>query len=164
MSRCLNAAEGAVLVAQKLALGEEIIVDIFGGKASQIPDAINVDLIAEDGIRASVSDLPQIFPPGSVSEIIASGPQAPFLEEAALVLKPGGRIYINATKGNPYGKIPDRETRDKLGSDALEKLGFRVVREKGELETRFAEHRFFTTSGRPIPSSSVQTTILEKVG
>jgi len=44
-----------------------------------------------------------------VSEIIASGPQAPF-EEAALVLKPGGRIYINATKGNPFGKKHQTES------------------------------------------------------
>ncbi len=65
----------------------------------------------------------QIFPPNSVDEIIASSPQAPFLEQAAQILKPGGRIYINATKGNKFAKIPDPETRVKLGSDALEQLG-----------------------------------------
>lgn len=98
-----------------------------------------------------------------MSEIIASGPQAPFLEEAALVLKPGGRIYINATKGNPFGKVPDKVTKDKLGSSALEQLGLRVVQERGELDSRFAEQSFFRTDGIQIPSSSVKTTILNKV-
>lgn len=162
-NKALNITEGANLVAAKLALGEEIIIDIFGGKNSQIPDGINVDLVAESGIRASVKSLPEIFPPGSASEIIASGPQAPFLEEAALVLKQGGRIYINASKGNPYGKVPDRETKNKLGYDALEQLGLQVVSKGDKLDTRFADKTFFRTDGMPIPSISVKTTILEKI-
>ncbi len=161
-NQVLNITEGAKLVATKLALGEEIIIDIFGGKNSQIPNAINIDLVAESGIRASIKDLPKIFPPGSASEIIASGPQAPFLEEAAFVLKQGGRIYINATKGNPYGKVPDRETRSKLGSEVLEQLGLQVVSKDDKLDTRFAGQSFFRTDGMPIPSGSVKTTILEK--
>ncbi|MBD1927910.1 hypothetical protein H6F74_16905 [Trichocoleus sp. FACHB-90] len=120
-------------------------------------------MIAEEGIRASINDLPNIFPPDSVSEIIASNPQATFLEQAALVLKPGGRIYINATKGNAFGKVPDTATKDKLGSDALEKLGLQIWQDKGELDRRFATQIFCRTDGIPIPSTSVRTTILEKV-
>jgi hypothetical protein len=162
ISPALNTTEAAELIVIKIALNETIILDIFGGKVSQISNAINVDIIAESGIKASVNDLPQIFPPHSVDEIIASSPQAPFLEQAAQILKPGGRIYINATKGNKFGKVPDPETRVKLGSDALEQLGLRLVQDRGELDPRFAQQSFFRTDGIPIPSSSVKTTILEK--
>ena len=158
----LNPTEAVEYIANKIALGEVIVIDIFGGKISQIPNAINVDIIAESGIKAYVNDLAQIFPPNSVDEIIASSPQAPFLEQSAQILKPGGRIYINATKGNKFAKIPDPETRVKLGSDALEQLGLRLVQDRSELDPRFAQQSFFRTDGIPIPSSSVKTTILEK--
>ena len=155
--------EGAKLVAQKLANGEEIFVDLFGGRYTQVRNAINVDIIAESGIRALASDLPKIFPPSSVSEIIASGLQYPFLEEAALVLKVGGRIYINASKGNPYSKVPDRETRKKLGSGALEQLKLQIVQEPELLDPRFANQVFCRSNGSTIPIESVKTTILEKL-
>ncbi|MCT7994236.1 hypothetical protein [Laspinema olomoucense] len=156
-------SQGVGLVRQKIALGEPLIVDLFGGTTSQILDAINVDCVAESGIKASVEDLGQIFPPGSVSEIVVSGPQSPFLEQAAMILKPGGRIYINATKGNPFGKVPDPTTRKNLGDTALVQLGLQVVQLKGQLEARFTHQTFRRTTGEVIPTRSVTTTILEKV-
>jgi hypothetical protein len=89
----LTVDEAQVFVASKLESGEPIILDLFGGRTSQIPHAINLDIIADEGIRASTSDLGRIFPNNSVDEIVVSGPQAPFIEEAAQILKPGGRIY-----------------------------------------------------------------------
>ena len=138
-------------------------MDLFGGATSQILNAINVDAEAESGIKASVEDLGQIFPPGSVSEIIVSGPQAPFLEQAAMILKPGGRIYINATPKNRFGKVPDTTTQTKLGDTALAQLGLQVVQLKGQLDERFIHQTFRLTNGDPMDTRLVKTTILEKL-
>jgi RHS repeat-associated protein len=145
----LGATEGIGATAK----GSGLTVDLFGGKTSQIPDAVNLDTIAEQGIRASATDLP--FATGSVSEIIASGPRSPFLEEASRVLEPGGRIYINATKGNKFGSIPDAET--------LSELNLRVIQENGPLDSRFEDQVFRRTDGSVIPTEAVRTSILEKV-
>jgi len=127
-------------------------LDLFGGRRSQVPNAINVDLVAEEGVRASATALP--FRTGSIGEIVASGPRAPFLGEAARVLQPGGRLFINATKGNKFGKLP--------AGSALERLGLRVVQDAGPLAPRFSGHTFRRTDGSVIPRSSVRTTILKK--
>jgi len=55
------------------------------------------------------------FADASVSRIVASGPQAPFREEAARVLAPGGQLIINATKGNKFAKLPSASALDGLG-------------------------------------------------
>jgi len=70
------------------------------------------------------------------------------------VLKPGGRIYINAHK-NPFGKY-QTESPKINGFISPEQLGLRVVQERGELDLRFAEQSFFRTDGIQIPSSSVK--------
>jgi len=129
-------------------------LDLFGGRGSQIPGAINVDLIAASGrgVRASSTALP--FRSGSIGQIVASGPQAQFLSEAARVLRPGGRIFINATKGNKFGKIP--------GAEVLEALGLRVVERAGPLLRRFSRQVFRRADGSVIPRGSVRTTILER--
>ncbi|MFM6399589.1 hypothetical protein, partial [Planktothrix sp.] len=127
---------------------------------SQIPEAINVDLIAESGIKASIDELLPKLPRQSIDEIIVSNPQAFFLEYAAPVLKPGGRIYINTTKRNPFGKLPNAET--------LEQLKLIVVQENAPLDTRFTNQKFFRETPRndgtfEIPLLSLKTTILEKL-
>lgn len=134
------------------AASSEVTLDLFGGAHSKIAGAINVDTKAMSGVRASTEALP--FKTGSVSEVIASGPQAPFLSEAARVLKPGGSIFINATKGNPFGKLPSVE--------ALQKLGLELVQKNGSLLQRFKSLTFKRTDGTLIPSESVKTTILKK--
>lgn len=156
----LNITEGVEFIKARLILGQNITLDLFGGKTSQIPEAINVDKIAESGIKASVAELLPKLPRQSIDQIIASNPQAFFLEYAAPVLKPGGRIYINATKRNPFGKLPNTETR--------EQLGLIVVQENAPLDTRFTTQKFFRETPRndgtlEIPLSSIKTTILEKI-
>lgn len=156
----LNATEAVDLINNKLILGHKITLDLCGGKNSQIPEAINVDLIAESGIKASIAELLPKLPRESIDEIIASNPQAYFLEYAATILKPGGRIYINATKRNPFSKLPNSET--------LEQLGLKVVQENAPLDPRFVNQKFFRETPRTdgtleIPLSSLKTTILEKV-
>jgi RHS repeat-associated protein len=130
----------------------EIVLDLFGGASSQIPGAINIDLRAQSGIRADVSALP--IRSESVDKIVASGPRAPFLDEASRVLKPGGRLYINFTIRNEFGQLPDEGT---LGA-----LRLRPVSIGGPLDPQFSGQSFATTSGNPIDPATVKTTILEK--
>ncbi|HAT16100.1 MAG TPA: hypothetical protein DCS91_23430 [Microcoleaceae bacterium UBA11344] len=156
----LNITEGVELITNQLILGQNVTLDLFGGKTSQIPEAINVDLIAESGIKTSIAELLPKLPRQSIDQIIVSNPLAYFLEYAAPVLKPGGRIYINATKRNPFGKLPNAET--------LEQLGLKVVQENAPLETRFTNQKFSRETPRndgtlEIPLSSLKTTILEKI-
>ncbi|MEG4535152.1 hypothetical protein [Microcoleus sp. D2_18a_D3] len=156
----LNITEGVEFITERLILGQNITLDLFGGKTSQIPEAINVDLIAESGIKTSIAELLPKLPRQSIDQIIASNPQAYFLEYAAPVLKLGGRIYINATKRNPFGKLPNAET--------LEQLGLIVVQENAPLDTRFTNQKFSRETPRndgtlEIPLSSLKTTILEKI-
>ncbi|NJL97863.1 MAG: hypothetical protein HC924_03055 [Synechococcaceae cyanobacterium SM2_3_2] len=148
------------LIQQLIESGTEIVLDIFGGSVSQLPGAVNVDIIAQEGIRASVAELPNIVPPGSVSEIIASGPQAPFIEEVAGLLKPGGTIFINANLSNRFGRLPDSAT--------LERLGLRVIQQSGTLDPRFESQIFCRQDPREdgtkdIDISTVRTTILERI-
>lgn len=156
----LNIIEGVELITDRLILGQNITLDLFGGKTSQIPEAINIDLIAESGIKASIAELLPKLPRQSIDQIIVSNPQAYFLEYAAPILKPGGRIYINATKRNPFGKLPNAET--------LEQLELIVVQENAPLDTRFTNQKFSRETPRndgtlEIPLSSLKTTILEKI-
>ncbi|MGB3692287.1 MAG: hypothetical protein WBG70_23240 [Spirulinaceae cyanobacterium] len=126
-SRFLNVDEAKAFVARKIASGESITLDLFGGRVSQLPGAINYDIVAEEGIRATIGDLSKIFPDNSVDEIVASGPQAAFLEEAARLLKPGGRISINANFSNRYRWGTGRGSRRKPNEETLDALGLRLI-------------------------------------
>ncbi|HAX90510.1 MAG TPA: hypothetical protein DCY91_30775 [Cyanobacteria bacterium UBA11370] len=161
-TRFLNVEEAREFIAQKIASGESLTLDLFGGRISQIPGAINIDMIAEEGIRATIADLVRIFPDNSVDEIIASGPQAEFLEEAARVLKPRGRIYINANFSNRY-RFGTRTGKKPPDSETLERLRLRIVQDDGSIEPRFANLEFRRTDGNQIPIETVRTVIFEKL-
>jgi RHS repeat-associated protein len=79
-------ANAVFLAARGGAQSREIVVDLFGGASSQISGAINIDLRAQVGIRADAASLP--IASESVDKVVASGPRAPFLDEASRVLKP----------------------------------------------------------------------------
>ncbi len=159
--RLLNVEEAREFVTGKIAAGELIVLDIFGGEASQNPEAINFDRVAEEGLRAEIAELVAIFPANSANEIIASGPRAPFLEAAASILKPGGLLYINANFGNRYRfgtsrgkKPPDAKT--------LSRLGLRLLRDEPSLDPRFNNLVFRREDGSEIPRETVRTVIFEK--
>ncbi|MES2407736.1 MAG: hypothetical protein V4528_10505 [Pseudomonadota bacterium] len=140
--------------------GAPIVLDLFGGRTSQIPGAINVDISAMQGIRASATKLP--FQGGIADKVVASNPYIQggsgimdFLPGAADALKPGGQLIINATQRNPFGMLPSVQT--------LESLGLRVVQENVPLLPSFEGNVFRFTDGRIIPNTSIRTTILEKV-
>ena len=127
-------------------------LDLFGGSHSQIPGAINVDPKALSGVRALAEELP--FRGGSIGEIVSSGPRSDFLAEASRVLQPGGRLFINSTARNPFGRLPSVAE--------LDHFGFRVVQDAGPLLDRFSNQVFRFTDGTVIPTRAVRTTVLER--
>ena len=142
-----------------------ITLDLFGGKRSMNPGAINLDTRAEAGIRGSALDLP--IKANSVDEVITSNPYIPkersktnsimdWLPEAARVLKPGGEIIINAYGSNKYGKLPD--------SDILKSLNLEVVAEKLPLLSKFRDQDFFNTNGKKLERALIKSTVLRKIG
>lgn len=126
-------------------------LDLFGGKTSQIPGAINVDLQATSGVRASTTALP--FRSNYFTDVVASGPRAEFLPEASRVMSPGGQLFINSTQRNTFGQLPNAST--------LQNLRFRVIQENGPLSPRFQNFDFRFTDGNPIRGTQ-RTTILER--
>ena len=134
------------------------IVEFFGGARGFIPSAINVDVVAVHGFKGTIADFAKQATKrglnGTIDRVVASGPQAPFLDEAAQLLKPGGELIINATKGNKFGKIPAAK---------LQELGFEVVQKAGKLLDEFGEQVFRRSDKTVIPTESVKTTILRKL-
>lgn len=130
------------------------VLDLFGGEVSQIPGAINLDIVAKEGIQADVNS-PLPFAANSFDEIIVSGPRTPFWVEAIRVLKPGGRIFINATPRNRFAQLPEERI--------LSQLGMRIIQVEEMLDPRFVEQTFRFSDGRLIPKESIRTTILEKL-
>lgn len=138
-----------------------VVLDLFGGRTSQTPGAINVDIVATEGVRASALQLP--FKDGAAGTVIATNPYLPgasgmadFLPEATRVLQPGGQMIINSTARNPFGTLPSQQF--------LDELGLTVVQDRGPLLQQFQNNTFRFTDGRPIPNSSVFTTVLKKAG
>jgi hypothetical protein len=137
-----------------------IVLDLFGGRTSQIKGAINVDMVAQEGVRASATQLP--FSPAVADKIVASSPYLPggsgmmdWLSGAAFTLKSGGTLIINATSQNKFAQLPSAEV--------LETLGLKIVQSPGPILPEFKNNIFRYTDGGVIPSSKVLTTILRKI-
>jgi len=134
-------------------------VEFFGGENGFIPTALNVDIVAQTGFKGTIAEFAKEASRrglnGTIDRIIASGPQALFLDEASQLLKPGGEIVINSSKGNKFGKIPSVEK--------LQELGLEVIQEAGELLDEFQGQVFRRTNGSEIPKESIKTTILRKL-
>jgi RHS repeat-associated protein len=147
--------------------GARIVIDLFGGARSQIPGAINVDIAATSGIRADVMrGLP--ISSGVADEVIVTNPflrgAAPgstaantWLSEAARILRPGGRITVTGNLArNRFTRVPTTEE--------LERLGLRLVEGPRPVsDPRIIAQRMFTTDGRPIDVSTLQSYILERI-
>jgi len=144
---------------------DRVTLELFGGQEGKIPGAINIDIIAEQGIRADIlAEKLTFIPDNSVDEIITFNPFIPaevggtgimdYLVDAARVLKPGGRIIINGTKNNKFTKVTD---------SILASLNLRVVEKRIALMPEFSNLTFRRIDGSEIEHKYILTTILEKV-
>ncbi|MBL4755245.1 MAG: RHS repeat-associated core domain-containing protein [Flavobacteriales bacterium] len=137
----------------------KVVLEFFGGAKSKIAGALNVDEVATSGIQGTIRDFFNFAKRqgvlGTVDEIVASGPQGEFIAQSSVLLKSGGQLIINSSKGNPFGQLPS--------SERLKELGFKVVQESGALLDRFKGQTFRRTNGTVIPIEAVKTTILEKL-
>jgi len=144
---------------------ERVVLELFGGKTGKVSEAINVDIIAEQGIIANLlTDKLSFIPDNSVDEIVTFNPFIPkdvggrgiadFLPESARVLKPGGQIIISGTKSNKFTK---------LKPSLLAELNLEIVEKQIPLPKRFSQLEFFQTDGvTPIPKDKIVTSILKK--
>lgn len=143
----------------------KVVIDLFGGRTSQIPGAINIDRRNQQrlGAQALVPDPRQPaarvrFAPikdGIADDVFAIGPRAPFLDEAHRILKPGGRLTVVGTRRNEYRHLPDDLT--------LQNKGFRIIQRDGPLPPELERYTFRFSNDRPIEFGKQFTTILEKV-
>ncbi|QSI28274.1 LysM peptidoglycan-binding domain-containing protein [Variovorax sp. RKNM96] len=139
---------------------DPVVLDLFGGYTSQTAGAINVDLRALEGVKASALQLP--FANGVADQLLISNPYIPqgrgmmdFLPEAVRVLRTDGQMVINSTKGNKFGKLPDRSE--------LDVLGLKVIQDRGPLLPEFRNNVFRATDGKQLPNEDVMSTVLQKV-
>lgn len=143
----------------------KVVIDLFGGRTSQIPGAINIDRRNRQrlGARALVPDPRQPdaqvrFVPikdGIADDIFAIGPRAPFLDEAHRILKPGGRLTVVGTRRNEFVHLPN--------DAVLQRKGFHVIQRNGALPPSIARFTFRMEDNTEMPSASQHATILEKI-
>ena len=145
---------------------DRLVLELFGGKTGKVEGAINVDRIAEKGIRADVIvDKLSFISDNSIDEILVFNPYIPkeiggtgildYLPEAARILKPGGLIIISGSRNNKFTQINP--------SMDLAALSLQVVERQIPLPVRFTNLRFYRTDGSEIPKDKILTTILRKV-
>jgi hypothetical protein len=148
-------------------VGASVVVDLFGGARSQIPNAINVDIAATSGIRADITKgVP--LPTAVADEVIVTNPYIKglqeganasntWLSEAARLTRPGGRITVTgALNANKFARLPV--------AAELEKVGLKVVEAPHAVtDTRILAQKLFTTDGTPLDISKLQSYVLEKV-
>jgi hypothetical protein len=145
---------------------DDVVLELFGGKEGKLPNSINVDIVAEKGIKADLmKDKLSFIPSNSVNKVVTFNPYIPkeaggtgvmdYLPEAARVLKPGGQLIINGTKNNKFIKLKS--------SIDLKKYKLEVVEEQVPLLQDYSKLQFFQTDGvTPIPNEKMTTTILRK--
>lgn len=124
---------------------------------------MNVDIIAEKGIKGSVTDLDKFIKPNSVDEIVCNNPYNPtikdpfelYLNKAYKVLKKDGIMVINGQMKNTLFK--------KVSTEKCRELGFEVVECRTSLPDKYKNLSFGTTNNsNPISPETLKTIILKK--
>jgi hypothetical protein len=152
----------------KLVLMEEIIdrdeylngiseLELMGGRKSIANGIVNVDLIAEEGIKGQVKDLTKIMKKESCRRITVNNPYGvnglTLLEVAKDLLQPGGEIMISGTLTNRDFKVLIK----KKNVEMIQKLGYTFHFEIGKLDDSLKNQTFYQTGGKLIPIDKMMT-------
>jgi hypothetical protein len=140
-------------------------IELFGGKKGLIKDAVNLDLVAEDGIALDIlKDKLKFLPDSIVDEVVTFNPFIPsnaggtgirdYLDEAARVLSSGGQLKITGSKGNKFTQLPSQEV--------LDQLGLETIVAQGPLLAEYRSFVFRRIDGTIIPNDSMLTSVLRK--
>ena len=141
-------------------------VDLMGGRESQIPGALNIDAqcLPGKGLRVSEGTTVQTgLPANSVGEIVCSNPQAGFISECGRILRPGGRLYVNYTKGNKFGLTEKPGFIRPKYCETIREAGLQVEGAGEPLHPKFNCLQMARTDGTPFePGTMFYTTTLSK--
>lgn len=137
----------------------------MGGKTTQLGgDFANIDIVAEKGIKGSVTDLDKIISPNSIDEIVCNNPFNPtikdpyelFVNKSEGILKKDGILTINGQPQNGF--------INKLTVEKLEQAGFEVIEFKVPLKDKYKNLSFGTSGGgNSIDPNTMISIILRKI-
>jgi hypothetical protein len=129
-----------ILLKSKELKKQPIVLELFAGEKEIVPGAINIDRIAEEGIKINFVESKLSFvPSNSVDEIITFNPfikDLPitdknmffFLEDAARTVKPRGQIVVTGQPANAFvRKLPSEQQLEQLGLKIIVKGKFNLL-------------------------------------
>ena len=132
-------------------------IELMGGKKSIMNDFVNIDKIAEEGIKARIEDLNKIIKNSSCQKIMVNNPYSvngiTLLEIANHLLEQDGKIIISGTLNNKYFKVLTKKNNE----EKIRNLGFSFYFEKGKLDQTIQHEEFHQTSGQVIPADKMMT-------
>jgi len=149
-----------IIVDEDFIKGEVIIngisrMDLMGGKKSLFHGFINVDKIAEEGIKTQIEYLDKVIKNNSCKEIMVNNPYGvngiTILEIANHLLVQDGKIMISGTLNNKYFKVLMKKSHE----DKIHNLGFYAKTE--QLDKTLKNIEFHQTSGQIIPTDKMMT-------
>ena len=130
-------------------------IDLMGGKKSLFNGFVNVDKIAEEGIKTHLEYLDKVIKNNSCKEIMVNNPYGvngiTILEIANHLLVQDGKIMMSGTLNNKYFKVLMKKSHEEKILD----LGFYL--KKDQLDKRLKNKEFRQTSGEIISNDKMMT-------
>lgn len=140
---------------KKLIINGVSKIDLMGGKKSIFDDFVNVDKIAEEGIKTHLEYLDKVIKNNSCKEIMVNNPYGvdgiTILEIAKHLLVQNGKIMISGTLNNKYFNGLMKKSHEKKILD----LGFYT--KKAHLDNALKNKEFRQTSGKIVPNDKMMT-------
>ena len=158
-----------LIIADKDFIKDKVIIngisrmDLMGGRKSLFNGFVNVDKIAEEGIKTQIEYLDKVVKNNSCKEIMVNNPYGvngiTILEVTNHLLIQNGRIMISGTLNNKYfNKLMKEKYQDKMRD-----LGFEV-NISNELDEKLKNQGFYQTNGKTrIPTDKMKTIYLKKI-